>query len=120
MSFFSIPLPMFYNWQSAAVSGTTKRIVFNAVLQLAYGAGNIVGPMTYSVSPNPKTPMIAMIVLFGVNALFIAAISGIHTYWNWMRDAHMPDMGDLDAEEQLQVDLSDLTDKERPTFRYPC
>lgn len=110
---------MFYNWQSVSVSGTTKRLIFNATLQLAYGAGNIIGPMTYSVSPNPKTPMIAMIVLFGVNGLFVMLISAIHKFWNRQRDAKMASIDGIDSDHQLQIDLSDLTDKERPTFRYP-
>ncbi|WFD00019.1 hypothetical protein MYAM1_002765 [Malassezia yamatoensis] len=119
VSFFSIPLPMFYNWQSVSVSGTTKRVIFNAVLQLAYGAGNIVGPITYSVSANPKTPMIAMIILFAVNGGFIIGISGIHRYWNAKRDAEMMRVKPDQETDHLEVDLSDLTDKERPTFRYP-
>lgn len=110
---------MFYNGESVSVSGTTKQLIFNATLQLAYGAGNIVGPMNYSVSANPKTPMIAMIVLFGVNGLFVMLISAIHKLCNRQRDAKMASLDGLDSDHQLQVDLSDLTDKERPTFRYP-
>lgn len=117
--FFAIPMPIFYNWQSSSVSGTTKRIVFNMMLQLAYGIGNIVGPMTYSASPNPKTPFYAMVGLFGVNIAFILIISGVHTYWNKKRDASMPSVAAVDAEAQRLIDLTDLTDKERPTFRYP-
>lgn len=112
-------MPIFYNWQSVSVSGTTKRLIFNATLQLAYGSGNIVGPITYSVSSNPEVPMIAMIVLFGVNGLFILMISAIHKVWNMSRDKRMTSFEGIDSDNQLQIDLSDLTDKERPTFRYP-
>lgn len=39
--FYPVSYPMIYSWQSSAVSGTTKRIVFNASLQVAYCAGNV-------------------------------------------------------------------------------
>lgn len=119
VSFFSIPMPMLYNWQSVSVSGTTKRIIFNSVFQMAYGIGNIIGPMTYSVSPDPKTPMIIMIVLFGLNGIFIICISFIHYVWNNHRNALAPILDVINAEEQLRINLSDLTDKKRPMFRYP-
>lgn len=110
---------MLYNWQSVSVSGTTKRIIFNSVFQMAYGIGNIIGPMTYSVSPDPKTPMIIMIVLFGLNGIFIICISFIHYVWNNHRNALAPILDVINAEEQLRINLSDLTDKKRPMFRYP-
>lgn len=110
---------MYYNWQSVSVSGTTKRLIFNASLQLAYGAGNIIGPITYSVSANPKTPMIVMIVLYGLNCLFVGLISLIHKRWNLRNEARMSALEGAVADEQLQIDLSDLTDKERPNFHYP-
>ncbi|WFD19856.1 hypothetical protein MCAP1_002096 [Malassezia caprae] len=59
VSFFAVPMPMYYSWQSTTISGTTKRLVFNTSLQIGYAVGN------------------------------------------------------------LEVDLSDLTDKERPNYRYP-
>ena len=39
--FFPLSFPMLYSWQSNAVSGTTKRIIFNASLQIAYCVGNV-------------------------------------------------------------------------------
>lgn len=32
---------MYYSWQSATISGTTKRIVFNVALQIGYSIGNV-------------------------------------------------------------------------------
>ena len=39
--FFPISYPMIYSWQSNGVSGTTKRIIFNSSLQVAYCVGNV-------------------------------------------------------------------------------
>ena len=67
-----------YSTLSSAFSGETKRIVVNAVFQLGYCAGNIIGPQTYKSSEAPNYPtakavMTAMLVLAWVTfaALFV-------------------------------------------------
>lgn len=41
VSFFMLPAPVLYSWQSTTVSGTTKRVVFNVGLQLGSSVGNV-------------------------------------------------------------------------------
>ncbi|KAI3624621.1 hypothetical protein CBS14141_003049 [Malassezia furfur] len=119
--FFPVSYPMFYSWMSGAVSGTTKRIIFNAVLQIAYCVGNIIGPQVYQSKYAPQYTVAKTIdfVMFAVSAGFVMCLTAVHFTWNRQRDRQASYADKLDQEEQLDVDLSDLTDKERPSYRYP-
>ncbi|PWZ02040.1 MFS general substrate transporter [Testicularia cyperi] len=109
--------PYFYSFLGSSVSGTTKRIVFNVLMQLGYSTGNMIGPQTYQSkdAPDYVPAKITLIAMFAAAAACLAAISGMHYVWNRKNAAMLdsPDIGD-DAE-----DLTDLTDKERKNFRYP-
>lgn len=54
----------------------------------------------------------------GASAIFTACISLVHSHWNRQKEAQYPHY-DASSPAQVEVDLSDLTDKERPTYRYP-
>lgn len=41
---YPVASPFIYSFLSSSVSGTTKRIVFNMVLQVGYSVGNLIGP----------------------------------------------------------------------------
>lgn len=60
-----------------------------------------------------------MVVLLFITMLFIVSVSVIHWFMNREKDRKYPshDMGNMTL--QMKLDLSDLTDKERPTYRYP-
>lgn len=118
--FFPASYPMFYSWMSGAVSGTTKRIVFNAVLQVAYCVGNIVGPQVYQDKENDyKIAKTIDFIMFAVSAFFIMCLTTVHYIWNRKRDRKAMMVEHLDQGKQIDADLSDLTDKERITYRYP-
>lgn len=60
------------------------------------------------------------IVFLCVCMLCMISVSVIHHYMNHQRDRHMAAHDStLNQAAQLAVDLSDRTDKERPTYRYP-
>lgn len=115
---YPVASPFFYAWLSSSVSGTTKRIVFNTFLQVGYSVGNLIGPQTYRAkdAPNYIPAKITLIVMFGAAALCLAAISAMHYLWNKQRGGAL---AEGDATEDDAEDLSDLTDKQRATFRYP-
>ncbi|WFD18138.1 hypothetical protein MCAP1_000350 [Malassezia caprae] len=128
VSFFMLPAPVLYSWQSTSVSGTTKRIVFNVGLQLGSSVGNVRGRRgltTQLIGPHPydnnfRVGEYVTIVFLCVCALSIVAVSVIHHFMNYQRDRRMSAQdAALDDSGQLAMDLSDLTDKERPTYRYP-
>jgi len=61
-----------------------------------------------------------MVVLLFVTMLFIASVTVIHWYMNRAKEQQCLSRGQtMDMSRQLEMDLSDLTDKERPTYRYP-
>ncbi|WFD34157.1 hypothetical protein MCUN1_000993 [Malassezia cuniculi] len=116
--FFPISYPMIYSWQSNGVSGTTKRIIFNASLQVAYCLGNAVGPQAFAERDKAGGYLpakINMLVMYAVSGVFICLISFVHWRWNQSRTEELA----CDDAEALRVALSDLTDKERPTYKYP-
>ncbi|WFD01195.1 hypothetical protein MYAM1_003957 [Malassezia yamatoensis] len=119
--FFPVSYPMFYSWMSGAVSGTTKRIVFNATLQVAYCVGNIIGPQVYRSKQEPQYTAAKTVdfVMFAVSAGFVMCLTLVHYMWNVQRDKSSASAHKLDQDQQLEADLSDLTDKERSSYRYP-
>ncbi|PWN46940.1 MFS general substrate transporter [Violaceomyces palustris] len=124
--------PFYYSWLSSSVSGTSKRIAFNVFLQLGYSVGNLLGAQTYRVKDAPDyiPAKITLIAMFAASSLCLIAISAVHYYWNRKKTSAAAESGlstksvelgggESENQEASAEDLSDLTDKERPTFRYP-
>ncbi|UZJ54893.1 hypothetical protein CBS101457_004213 [Exobasidium rhododendri] len=112
--FFPVASPLVYSWLSSCLGGTTKKIVFNVVLQLAYTTGNVVGPQVAGVAPSYHQGKLVMCVMFGICIVLVSLISIIHFIWNKKREAN----GEGEGEVSLS-DLADYTDKELRSFRYP-
>jgi MFS transporter, ACS family, allantoate permease len=100
----------------ANVSGHTKRITVNATVFLAYCIANIVGPQVFMSKEAPDYST-------GYNAILgceVAAILCMAVYAigcrieNKRRDAREGLVGEMSVDLQL----SDLTDYEKPGFRY--
>ena len=70
------------------VGGHTKRVIFSTSFQIAYAAGNIVGPQTYRPQDAPKyvPAQIAMLVTLAAALALIIAITCVHWTWNRQRD----------------------------------
>lgn len=113
--FFPVASALLYSWLSSAIGGTTKRIVFNVVLQLGYCAGNIIGPQAAGQGPDYRLGKSIMLAMFVVSALATVAISAVHFAWNRQRD-HAREQG---QDEAALSELADHTDKELRSFRYP-
>lgn len=116
VNFFSIAYPMLYSWQTSAVAGTTKRIIFNSNLQVAYCVGNAVGPQAFAEKDKPNHYLpgkINMLAMYAASAMFISLVSLVH----WKRNQKRTDVKLCD-EEDFRIALSDLTDMERLTYKY--
>ncbi|KAJ1583522.1 hypothetical protein NDA11_004989 [Ustilago hordei] len=130
---YPVASPFIYSFLSSSVSGTTKRIVFNMVLQVGYSVGNLIGPQTYRVKDAPGfvPAKITLVVVFGVAAACLVGIGGVHARWNrrnglgGCKDVVSAGEDGIEGEEEGKrevddgEDLSDLTDKQRSRFRYP-
>lgn len=90
------------------VGGHTKRVVFATSFQVAYAAGNIVGPQTYRPKDAPKyvPAQIAILVTLSSALALLVAITFFHWLWNRQRDSR----GDSHPDERLPVE--GLTDKQ--------
>ncbi|WFD25442.1 hypothetical protein MNAN1_000402 [Malassezia nana] len=116
VSFFMLPGPVLYSCQSTTVSGTTKRLVFNVGLQVGSSVGNLIGPHPYDHSF--RVGEAVMMAFLCVCLLLMVLISLVHYRMNLQKERKALDYA-ADRATQLALDLSDLTDKERHTYRYP-
>ncbi|EST09991.1 Major facilitator superfamily [Kalmanozyma brasiliensis GHG001] len=121
---YPVASPHFYAFIGSSVSGTTKRIVFNTFLQVGYSVGNLIGPQTYRAkdAPDYVPAKITLITMFGFAALCLIAIGATHYIWNkqnGMLGMGADVEGDAAKETEDHEDLTDLTDKQRASFRYP-
>ena len=119
---YPVSSPYLYSWLSSSVSGTSKRIVFNTMLQVGYSVGNLIGPQTYRAKDAPSyvPAKITLIAMFGVAAMCLVAIGATHYVWN-KKNGLLDSVDNVEGakEEDDHEDLTDLTDRERATFRYP-
>lgn len=97
-------------------SGHSKKLTINAVFFLSYCVGNLIGPQTFQSSDAPDYSH----GYKGLLACIVVAMAAILAYGylchreNKRRDA----MGAADSDDGDSGAFSDLTDKEKPSFRY--
>lgn len=126
---YPVASPFIYSFLSSSVSGTTKRIVFNTVLQVGYSVGNLIGPQTYRAkdAPGYVPAKITLIAMFAAASACLLGIGATHAVWNkkngirgWKDEKVVgrEEMGET-VDGDNGEDLSDLTDKQRSNFRYP-
>lgn len=108
----STSLPM------ANTSGHSKKLTMNAIFFLCYCIGNIIGPQCFRSNDAPSYSK----GYEGLLACLVVAIAAIVAYgflcrWeNKKRDKLHGSQTNADASEATA--FSDLTDKEKPSFRY--
>lgn len=111
----STSLPM------ANTSGHSKKVTMNAIFFLAYCLGNILGPQVFRAQDAPNYTH----GYIGLLCCIVVAIASITAYgylcWkdNRARDAAQGTFtGDGGAGISTEAAFTDLTDKEKPSFRY--
>lgn len=111
-----------YSFNSAAVGGHGKRVIFASCSQLAYAVGNIIGPLTflYQETPVYRTAKIIIIASLCGAALSLLIIYGIHVWWNSNRNAAgFPTRAQLEAEGHFaDEEAENLTDFQDTSYRY--
>ncbi|CAK7245112.1 MAG: hypothetical protein STHCBS139747_006681 [Sporothrix thermara] len=104
------------------VSGHTKKITANAMFFIGYCVGNIIGPQVFRASdaPDYKHGYIGILACLVVSSVSIALYGLLCRWENMKRDRAQSGQPveavamDGDADNAF----SDLTDKEKPEFRY--
>lgn len=109
----ALSLPM------ANTSGHTKKLTVNAMTFLAYCVANILAPQTFRASQAPHyTSGYNSILGFESSAIAIMLLYIVGVQWeNRRRDKKH---GPIDSAAALNESFEDLTDWEKPNFRYVC
>jgi hypothetical protein len=106
----STSLPM------ANTSGHSKKLTMNAIFFLAYCVGNIIGPQVFRSEDAPSYSH-GYEGLLGCLVVAIASILAYGLLCRWENNRRDKN-GPSDAEPSEDAAFSDLTDKEKKSFRY--
>ncbi|OAP57655.1 hypothetical protein AYL99_08393 [Fonsecaea erecta] len=114
---FGPNLSMMYSWAAANYAGHTKKVSINAIILFAYGASNIIGPLTFTgyTAPNYIPAKVAIMACLSLAIVTALVLRFWYVWENKRRDqlaaaegyVHVPD-----------TEFMDLTDKQNPEFRY--
>ncbi|EGV66060.1 hypothetical protein PSN45_003117 [Yamadazyma tenuis] len=101
------------------VAGHTKKVVGNALLLIAYCAGNCIGPQTFrsNEAPHYKSAKGAIVGCYAACIALILVLYYSYYRENEARARKREEMGDAYVKLE-NIEFADLTDKENPEFRY--
>lgn len=122
---FGPNLSIMYSWVAANYAGHTKKVTINAIVLAAYGASNIVGPLTFTGSTAPQY-IPAKVAIMATLALAVAttlALRHLYVRENKRRDSRALEKGARSHVEDIE--FMDLTDHQNLDFRVgarlsPC
>ncbi|KAF2008826.1 major facilitator superfamily transporter [Aaosphaeria arxii CBS 175.79] len=114
---YSANFPMILSMSSGNVAGFTKKTTVNAMIFIAYCAGNIIGPQLFieTEAPGYSTGFLSMLICFGIG---IVACFILRFYLVWENKRRDGQASDGMAEEDMDAGMLDRTDKEIKSFRY--
>ncbi|CAO1621697.1 unnamed protein product [Parajaminaea phylloscopi] len=112
-----------YSLTSSAVSGHGKKVIFATVGQVAFAAGNIIGPLTFLSREAPTYHTAKAIIIGCLCAAFVAlcSIISVHFLWNRRRSRAGSSSTGQEAGRQSHRESYDefvVTDFENPHYRY--
>ncbi|KAL5603230.1 hypothetical protein FOBRF1_010763 [Fusarium oxysporum] len=109
----STSLPM------ANTSGHTKKVTMNALWFIAYSLGNILGPQAFRAkdAPNYTAGFTGLLVCVVVAIAAISMYGVLCRQENSKRDRESRHT-EVDHQVETSEAFNDLTDKEKPSFRY--
>ncbi|KAJ4983888.1 major facilitator superfamily transporter [Stagonosporopsis vannaccii] len=106
-------LPLAYAFAACNFAGHTKKVTMNAILLMSFCLGNILGPLTFRNEDAPNyTP--AKITIVAVETTVLCAVAVLLFYYRW--ENHRRDAAG--TSHQVDVEFSDMTDKENMELRY--
>ncbi|PCG91071.1 Major facilitator superfamily domain, general substrate transporter [Penicillium occitanis (nom. inval.)] len=117
---FAANIPLSLSLITSNVGGFTKKSTVSAMLFIAYCVGNIVGPQFYLASEEPAYETGMRSAIAGLS-LGICSLVGLYMYYSWenkRRDRVYGSPDALTADQQLQMELLNVTDQENESFRY--
>jgi hypothetical protein len=108
---------LIYAWVAANYAGHTKKITINAVVLVAYGAANIIGPLTFTGASAP-TYLPAKIIVMATLAFGVVCSMILRQWYVWenkRRDSEAA--SDSSFDRNKDSDYLDLTDVQNREFR---
>jgi predicted MFS family arabinose efflux permease len=110
---FIVPTVMVaYQFAAANTSGHTKRSFSTTLMAFSFGVGNIIGPQTFGA----QDAKITVLATQCAGAVLAVVLFGYYT-WSNSRRAHIRPATQCDVSSS-DDDLSDVTDRKDPNFRY--
>ncbi|KAK3667236.1 hypothetical protein LTR22_001752 [Elasticomyces elasticus] len=115
---FGPNLSVIYSWAAANYAGHTKKLTINAVILAAYGASNVMGPLTFSGATAPQyiPAKVTIMAALALAVLSTLALRTLYVLENKKRDRVAIEQGE--PEDMTDVEFMDLTDQQNRTFRY--
>lgn len=106
-----------YSWAAANYAGHTKKITVNAIILFAYGASNIIGPLTFTgyTAPQYIPAKVAIMACLSLGVLGALVLRGWYVWENKRRDRLAAEGGIPHIQD---AEFMDLTDKQNLEFRY--
>ncbi|PFH57766.1 hypothetical protein XA68_14593 [Ophiocordyceps unilateralis] len=115
---FSANFPIILSVVSANFGGFTKKVTVNAMVFMAYCAGNIIGPQLFiaAEAPSYTSGFLAIMTCFAICVMLCLALR----FYLWRENRRRDKVQRLDGCEfdNGVLNLLDKTDKELQTFRY--
>ncbi|GJN81749.1 hypothetical protein PLIIFM63780_005284 [Purpureocillium lilacinum] len=114
-NFIGSAMTLLYSYSSSNFAGNTKKVTMNAMLLVAFGIGNIIGPLTFQDHDAPRyiPAKITILATSCAGCLVTLALMGYYWYENRRRERLS-----ATTEHQENSEFYDLTDKENIEFRY--
>jgi hypothetical protein len=116
---FIVPTVMIaYQFTAANTSGHTKRSFSTTLMAFSFGVGNIIGPQTFRAQDAPQylPAKITVLATQCAGAVLAVVLFGYYT-WSNSRRAHTHPVTQCDV-SLSDEDLSDVTDRKDPNFKY--
>ena len=107
-----------YSWGAANYAGHTKKVSINAIILIAYGPSNIIGPLTFTgfTAPQYIPAKVAIMVCLAVAIAAALTLRFVYVWENKRRDRAAAEVGDAGRVEDSE--FMDLTDRQNGSFRY--
>ena len=105
-----------YSWATANYAGHTKKVTINAVILIAYGASNIIGPLTFTGQTAPEyiPAKVAIMVTLALACVATLILRQMYVWENNKRDRQAAASSQTHLED---IEFMDLTDKQNQEFR---
>lgn len=115
-------MALIFSWVGANTAGYTKRVAANAIVAIAFGIANIIGPQTFQAKDAPQylPATITILVVFSVSAVIAVLLRLLYGYRNSKTAGNRSvQLSEVAASGILVTGVDDdLTDRANPAFIY--